>query len=120
MRIDVTEGQEIVITLPYSEVCVSMRVAGEHMGVRVLEHGMAQLLNADGTPYSFPITHGEAGIYSDAQGLFIDVAAGKPFDATDESTYAHTVSIDGVPAEEYRRSAARFPYGDGGPGVLGW
>lgn len=50
------------VTLPYTEVCMSMRVAGLEMNVQVTETGHAQILNANGTPYSFPITLGEAGL----------------------------------------------------------
>ncbi|WP_188279270.1 hypothetical protein [Streptomyces sp. CBMA29] len=39
-----------------------MRIVGQHLWVEVLEHG-AQLYK-DGRPFSFPITHGEAGIYA--------------------------------------------------------
>lgn len=53
--------QTVTVTLPYSEVCMSMHVAGDRRMVHVLPNG-AQLLNEDGTRYSFPITHGEAGI----------------------------------------------------------
>lgn len=59
--IDARVGDVVRVTLPWSEVCMHMRVADRVMDVRVLEHG-AQLLNADGSNFSFPITHGEAGI----------------------------------------------------------
>jgi len=54
-------GERVTVELPYSEVCMHMRVAGKRMDVEVLPDG-AQLLNADGSKFSFPITHGEAGI----------------------------------------------------------
>lgn len=54
-------GDTVSVELPYSEVCMHMRVAGKTMMVSVREHG-AQLLNPDGSVFSFPITHGEAGI----------------------------------------------------------
>jgi hypothetical protein len=50
------------VTLPYSEVCMSMRVAGKEMNVEVLETGGAQILDENGKPFSFPITLGEAGL----------------------------------------------------------
>lgn len=59
----VKPGDIVKVTLPFSEVCMHMRVAGDVMAVKVLEHGV-QLLNDDGSNYSFPITHGEAGIYT--------------------------------------------------------
>lgn len=66
----VTVGDTVRVRLPWSEVCAHMRVADHDRSVRVLESG-AQILNDDGTPFSFPITHGEAGIYRDAEGLFV-------------------------------------------------
>jgi hypothetical protein len=60
-------GETVTLELPYSEVCMHMRIAGQHRPVAVLEHG-AQILNPDGSPFSFPVTWGEAGIYTDAKG----------------------------------------------------
>lgn len=67
----VAVGEAIRVRLPFSEVCAHMRVAGQIRSVRVLDHS-AQIRNDDGTPFSFPITHHEAGIYRDAAGLFTD------------------------------------------------
>jgi hypothetical protein len=64
MRTVVEVGDVVVVTLPYSEVCMHMRVAGTRRPIRVLEDG-AQILNEDGTPFSFPITQGEAGLFFD-------------------------------------------------------
>jgi hypothetical protein len=47
-----------------------LHVADKVMDVRVLDRG-AQILNDDGTRYSFPVTHGEVGIFTDADGLYI-------------------------------------------------
>lgn len=66
----VKPGDVVRLELPWSEVCMYMRVAGQERDVRVLEGG-AQILNEDGTRFSFPVTHGEAGIYTDADGLYI-------------------------------------------------
>lgn len=49
------------LELPYSEVCMHLRLAGTVREVRVLTAGV-QILNEDGSPCSFPITHGEAGL----------------------------------------------------------
>lgn len=49
------------IELPYSEVCLHMRVAGRRMLVGPAGPRMAQLYDDDGKPFSFPITRGEAG-----------------------------------------------------------
>jgi hypothetical protein len=57
----VVPGDYVMLTLPHSEVCMHMRVAGTRMLARITEHGV-QLLNSDGSPFSFPILHGEAGI----------------------------------------------------------
>lgn len=66
----VTPNDVVTIILPWSEVCMHMGVAGTTMQVRVLERG-AQLLQPDGRNHSFPILHGEAGIYRDDQGLYV-------------------------------------------------
>lgn len=68
----VKPGDVVNVMLPYSEVCMHLKVAGRTRPVEVLAAG-AQILNWDGTNYSFPVTHGEAGIYQDATGLYIQV-----------------------------------------------
>lgn len=50
------------VRLPYSEVCMHMRVAGTMLPVIPLDSGMAQLLNLDGSLLSMPVTAGEAGV----------------------------------------------------------
>ena len=62
-------GDRVRLELPYSEVCMHMRVAGRVMDVRMTggRYPMAQLLNPDGSEFSFPITTGEAGIYGDIE-----------------------------------------------------
>lgn len=52
----------IRICLPYSEVCSFMHVAGQHRWVRKVNDMSAQILNDDGSNFSFPITLGEAGM----------------------------------------------------------
>lgn len=54
-------GSKPMIKLPYSEVCMHMRIAGNVMRAHILPDGV-QLLNDDGSVFSFPITHGEAGV----------------------------------------------------------
>jgi hypothetical protein len=61
-------GDKFETEMPYSEVCMSMRVAGKVMGVALVgsnAHGaVAQLYNPEtGHPYSAPILLGEAGVY---------------------------------------------------------
>lgn len=58
------------LMLPYSEVCMHLKVAGRTRPVEILPDGV-QIYNWDGTKFSFPITHGEAGVFTDANGLYI-------------------------------------------------
>jgi hypothetical protein len=60
------EGDRLTLELPWSEVCHHMRVAGKFMQA-VLKDYSVQLYNPDGSPFSGPITHGEAGIYDDRE-----------------------------------------------------
>lgn len=62
-------GDTVRVKLPYSEVCMHMGLAGQERDVRIEEH-MAQILNLDGSPYSLPVTWGEAGIFRDAEGPY--------------------------------------------------
>lgn len=50
------------IWLSYSEVCCHMQVAGERRPVVPVRGNMAQILNTDGSLFSFPVTRGEAGL----------------------------------------------------------
>jgi hypothetical protein len=61
-------NQEFTLELPYSEVCMHLRVAGTRMRARLLADGMVQLLDADGLQFSFPITAAEAGLDLDDDG----------------------------------------------------
>lgn len=49
------------VTLPHSEVCMHMRIAGQEASVIMLENGMAQIV-LDGKKFSAPVTRGEAGV----------------------------------------------------------
>ena len=49
------------LTLPYSEVCMSMGVAGQTLEGELTSSGNGVQLYKDGKPFSFPITTGEAG-----------------------------------------------------------
>lgn len=71
-------GDTIEHELPYSEVCMYMRVAGKRMRVTVLDGGMAQLWGDFDSPYSFPITWGEAGIFRDHTGAPYIIDGGTP------------------------------------------
>lgn len=58
-------GERRMLTLPYSEVCMYMKIAGTTMEGELVQgddqFGMVQLYNEDGSVFSFPITAGEAG-----------------------------------------------------------
>lgn len=49
-------------TMPYSEVCMHMRVAGKAMWTHRQPGGMVQLYDEAGRKFSFPIVLGEAGL----------------------------------------------------------
>jgi hypothetical protein len=66
----VNPGDTIDIELPYSEVCMHLRVAGQARTVRVTERA-AEILDADGRPLTAPVLHAEAGIHRDDAGLFL-------------------------------------------------
>lgn len=63
-------GDTVHVELPYSEVCMSMRVAGARRDVHLVSENAAQILNEDGTPFSFPVLPGEAGLFHDATGFY--------------------------------------------------
>jgi len=70
-RVSVQAGDVVRLRLPWSEVCMHMRVAGKPMNIQVVVEGtstVAQLLTDDGTRFSSPILLGEAGIYTDGAG----------------------------------------------------
>jgi hypothetical protein len=67
----VTIGESITVTLPYSEVCMHMKVAGKQMTVILQSPWQAQLFDQEGKPFSFPISPGEAGIMWDDKGFYI-------------------------------------------------
>jgi hypothetical protein len=50
-----------LLRLPYSEVCMHMKVAGQEMWGSPAGDLMVQLWDDEGRPFSFPITRGEAG-----------------------------------------------------------
>lgn len=72
-----TAGERRTLTLPYSEVCMSMGVAGKTMQGELTPDGYGvQLYDDDGTPFSFPITRGEAGWDMQSTGRRSKVAGG--------------------------------------------
>lgn len=65
----VNVGDKVRVRLPWSEVCMHMGVAGREMFVRPLA-STAQLIDDNGREFSFPITLGEAGFYTDSAGIY--------------------------------------------------
>ncbi|WP_327357744.1 hypothetical protein [Streptomyces sp. NBC_01304] len=63
-RIDLEIGDRVQMTMPWSEVCMHLRVAEKTLEAKVLERGTP--LFKDGREFSAPITWGEAGIYTDS------------------------------------------------------
>jgi hypothetical protein len=72
VKTPVALGEEITVTLPYSEVCMHMKVAGKQMTVVLQSPWQAQLFDEGGNPFSFPIAPGEAGIMCDAKGFYVE------------------------------------------------
>lgn len=81
MRRYVDVGETVAVELPFSEVCMHMRVAGKVMDVRLQAarymngepapgSPVAQILNANGGEFSFPILYGEAGFYADGDRFY--------------------------------------------------
>jgi hypothetical protein len=64
-------GERVTKEMPYSEVCMSMRVAGRVMIAEVLDGRMAQLYDEADAKFSAPITLGEAGIYIDQVSAYV-------------------------------------------------
>lgn len=63
-------GDRVPLVMPYSEVCMHLRVAGTVMLGELLPSRMVQLFTVDGVRVSFPVTSGEAGLYEDDHGMF--------------------------------------------------
>lgn len=65
----VNVGEMVTAELPWSEVCMHLRLAGETRDLLLLADGVQIMHN--GAKVSFPVTHGEAGFYRDADGLYV-------------------------------------------------
>lgn len=82
----VREGDLVMMTLPFSEVCMHMKVAGKVMTILVLSD-MAQLLDEKKRSFSGPITHGEAGIYAEHDGrLYVPMSDVKGYKRRPKAT----------------------------------
>lgn len=74
--------ESVAIELPYSEVCIHMRVAGQVHRVELFMEGVYPMARIAGYP---PVLPAEAGILSDAEGHYVPAhlaARGKPRAAT--------------------------------------
>lgn len=70
-RLSIRPGEYAQVEIAFSEVACHMGIAGKTMLVQLLPNGrMVQVYSADETPFSFPITYGEAGIYRDTAGFY--------------------------------------------------
>ena len=75
-RVYLQPGDKVRIVAPYSEVCMSMKVAGRPIVVELIERKggsgyryVAQLWR-DYREFSSPILTGEAGLYQDDKGIY--------------------------------------------------
>lgn len=63
MKQYVKAGDRVMKEMPWSEVCMHMRIAGKLFDCEVKDNSVQ--LWKDGRVFSAPITHGEAGFYHD-------------------------------------------------------
>lgn len=71
MRLPIKPGDRKTMTLPHSEVCMHMRVAGKPMRVELLNDARCvQLYDMNDKPFSAPILACEAGIFTDETGHY--------------------------------------------------
>jgi hypothetical protein len=72
-RIYVRRNTMFAATMPYSEVCMHMRIAGKKMACALVgSRPMVQLFDLQtGSPFSAPILTGEAGVFEDSDGYYI-------------------------------------------------
>ena len=108
-------NQETTLELPYSEVCMHLRVAGTRMRARLVADGMVQLLDPEGREFSFPITAAEAGLDHDHDGWF-SVVADPPAD------HEHRAVLEAVsePLAIDDRHSWRGDIVDGPAGPIYW
>ena len=67
--------ESIAIELPYSEVCIYMKVAGEVHQVELFMEGIYPMARIAGYP---PVLPAEAGILSDAEGYYVPAHLSAP------------------------------------------
>jgi hypothetical protein len=116
-------NQETILQLPYSEVCMHLRVAGTRMHARLLANEMVQLLDPDGREFSFPITAAEAGLQHDQDG-WSSVVADPPDPLADplhvEQEHRAVLEAIGQPLTIPDRHTWRGDIIDGPGGPLYW
>jgi hypothetical protein len=115
-------NQETILELPYSEVCMHLRVAGTRMRARLQPNGMVQLLDADGRDVSFPITAAEAGLHHDQDGWSTPVTDPPDRLANPPAGRDHRAVLDAVsePLAIADRDRWRGGVIDGPAGPLYW
>jgi hypothetical protein len=115
-------NQETIIELPYSEVCMHLRVAGTRMPARLQTDGMVQLLDPDGRDFSFPITAAEAGLDHDQDGWSTPVTDPPDRLANPPAGRDHRAVLDAVsePLAIADRDRWRGGVIDGPAGPLYW
>jgi hypothetical protein len=78
-RLYVRKGTKFVSTMPWSEVCMHMRIAGQRRVCALVgDRPMVQVFDqvselrdgVDLKPFSAPILTGEAGVFTDEHGEF--------------------------------------------------
>jgi hypothetical protein len=112
--------QEVVLELPYSEVCVHLRVAGTRVRARLQANGMVQLLDPDGREFSFPITAAEAGLDHDQHGWYrvvvdpLDPPADLPTTGPDHRAVLDAIS-DPLAIDDRHRWRGEVVDGPAGP-----
>lgn len=74
---NITVGERGITRLPWSEVCVHMKVADAVMGIELVSDRAVQLYSLPyWEPFSFPILTGEAGVFTGPEGPYF-----YPYDA---------------------------------------
>ena len=67
----VKQNKRYIGTMPYSEVCMHMQIAGQKMAFELTPNNRAvQLYTLDGKEFSFPILTCEAGVFNDGVILY--------------------------------------------------
>lgn len=71
----VKAGDHVLVEMPYSEVCMHMRIAGKPRVIEVIESKAwghtVQIYDREGRKFSAPILTGEAGVYGHGNGLYV-------------------------------------------------